>query len=61
MGAIQRKRRTIVSAPETHDVTALLIDWRGGDAAAVEKLMPLVHGELRRIRSVTWRANGRAT
>ena len=50
-----------MSAPETHDVTALLIDWRGGDAAAVEKLMPLVHGELRRIRSVTWRANGRAT
>ena len=38
-----------MSAPETHDVTALLIDWRGGDAAAVEKLMPLVHGELRRI------------
>jgi len=30
-------------------VTALLLDWRGGDAGAVEKLMPLVHGELRRI------------
>lgn len=33
----------------THDVTALLIDWRGGDGGAVEKLIPLVHGELRRI------------
>ena len=31
------------------DVTALLIEWRGGDPAAVEKLLPLVHGELRRI------------
>jgi len=38
-----------VSELRTHDVTALLIDWRGGDAGAVEKLMPLVHGELRRI------------
>jgi RNA polymerase sigma factor (TIGR02999 family) len=33
----------------THDVTALLIDWRAGDAGAVERLIPLVHGELRRI------------
>jgi RNA polymerase sigma factor (TIGR02999 family) len=32
-----------------HDVTALLMDWRAGDEGAIEKLMPLVHGELRRI------------
>lgn len=38
-----------MSGAGVHDVTALLIDWRAGDAAAVEKLMPLVHGELRRI------------
>ena len=31
------------------DVTALLIEWRAGDNGAVEKLLPLVHGELRRI------------
>ncbi len=31
------------------DVTALLIEWRAGDDGAVEKLLPLVHGELRRI------------
>ena len=31
------------------DVTALLIEWRGGDKGAIEKLLPLVHGELRRI------------
>ena len=32
-----------------HDVTALLIDWRRGDDGAVEKLVPLVHDELRRL------------
>ena len=31
------------------DVTALLIEWRAGDHGAVEKLLPLVHGELKRI------------
>ncbi len=30
-------------------MTALLIEWRAGDNGAVEKLLPLVHGELRRI------------
>jgi len=33
----------------THDVTALLIDWRSGDSGAIEKLLPLVHDELRRV------------
>jgi RNA polymerase sigma factor (TIGR02999 family) len=33
----------------THDVTALLIEWTRGDSAAVDKLVPLVHGELRRL------------
>ncbi len=32
-----------------HDVTALLIDRRGGDHGAVVKRVPLVHGELRRL------------
>ncbi|HMC78191.1 MAG TPA: sigma-70 family RNA polymerase sigma factor, partial [Vicinamibacterales bacterium] len=32
-----------------HNVTALLLDWRGGDEGAVERLLPLVHDELRRI------------
>jgi RNA polymerase sigma factor (TIGR02999 family) len=30
------------------DVTELLMAWRGGDSAALARLMPLVHGELRR-------------
>jgi RNA polymerase sigma-70 factor (ECF subfamily) len=33
----------------THDVTALLLQWRGGDEAAIERMLPLVHGELRRL------------
>ena len=32
-----------------HDVTALLIEWRSGDTGAVERLLPLVHAELRRL------------
>jgi RNA polymerase sigma factor (TIGR02999 family) len=31
------------------DVTALLIAWTGGDTGALERLVPLVHTELRRI------------
>jgi RNA polymerase sigma-70 factor, ECF subfamily len=38
-----------VTEVRSHDVTALLVEWRSGDAAAMEKLLPLVHGELRRI------------
>lgn len=32
-----------------HDVTALLIEWRQGDAAALERLVPLVYAELRKV------------
>lgn len=32
-----------------HEITRLLSDWRGGDRAALEKLMPLVYDELRRL------------
>jgi len=31
------------------EVTRLLIDWRGGDKAALDKLMPLVYDELHRL------------
>jgi RNA polymerase sigma factor (TIGR02999 family) len=33
----------------TRDVTALLVDWSGGDRAALSQLLPLVYGELRGI------------
>ena len=31
------------------DVTCLLLAWRGGDEEALERLIPLVHGELRQL------------
>lgn len=34
---------------ESNDVTALLVQWRGGDEGALQRLVPLVHEELRRI------------
>ena len=33
------------------DVTRFLIDWNNGDQAALDKLMPLVYSELRRLAS----------
>ena len=33
----------------TQDVTSLLIEWTRGDSAAFDRLLPLVHGELRRL------------
>jgi len=40
-----------MSAPpaSSHEVTQLLLDWSRGDQAALEKLMPLVYKELRRL------------
>ena len=35
--------------PSTHDVTELLAAWGGGDEAALERLVPLVHAELHRL------------
>jgi RNA polymerase sigma-70 factor, ECF subfamily len=45
----------MTESPKTHadppsppgDVTRLLIEWNAGDAAALERLIPLVYGELR--------------
>src|SRR5262245_25045116 len=38
------------STPTTSDeITTLLIEWGNGEAAALEKLMPLVYAELRAI------------
>ena len=33
----------------SHQITRLLVDWRNGDQAALEQLVPLVHEELRRV------------
>jgi RNA polymerase sigma-70 factor, ECF subfamily len=37
--------------PSPQEVTQLLIDWHNGNQAALDKLMPLVYGELRRLSS----------
>jgi RNA polymerase sigma factor (TIGR02999 family) len=37
------------TAPSSLQVTELLLAWGQGDQAALEQLMPLVHGELRRL------------
>ena len=38
-----------MTEPSTHDVTQLLIKWSNGDKAALDKLMPLIQEELRRL------------
>jgi RNA polymerase sigma factor (TIGR02999 family) len=35
--------------PPAKDITQLLVDWRNGDAAALDALFPLVYDELRRL------------
>lgn len=44
------------AAPGT--VTALLADWQDGDAGAMERLMPLVYDEMRRIARSHLRSEG---
>jgi RNA polymerase sigma factor (TIGR02999 family) len=43
------RRRIAAIHPDTPDVTGLLLAWGTGDEAALERLVPIVHGELRRI------------
>ena len=38
-----------MTAPSPQQVTQLLLTWSQGDESALEKLMPLVHQELRRL------------
>ena len=42
--------------PEPREVTALLRDWSSGDRRALERLMPLVYDELRRLAASYLRA-----
>lgn len=45
----QSSERFARSPADSHRVTGLLLQWGGGDEAALNELIPLVHGELRRI------------
>lgn len=38
-----------MNRPSQNELTQLLLDWKRGDKAALDKLMPLVYDELRRI------------
>jgi RNA polymerase sigma-70 factor (ECF subfamily) len=38
-----------VPLPSAANVTRLLVAWQGGDAAALDRLVPLVYAELRRV------------
>src|SRR6476619_602059 len=38
-----------MTQPAPHEVTQLLIDWSNGDTTALDKLVPLIHEELRRL------------
>jgi RNA polymerase sigma factor (TIGR02999 family) len=38
-----------MSQPSAHEITELLVAWSGGDESALERLTPLVYGELRRL------------
>ena len=38
-----------MAIPSPQEVTRLLVDWGNGDQAALDDLMPLVYGELRRL------------
>jgi RNA polymerase sigma factor (TIGR02999 family) len=38
-----------MAAPSTQEITQLLVAWNKGEAAALEKLAPLVHAELHRL------------
>lgn len=38
-----------IAVSRRHDVTELLRSWRQGDAEALDRLVPLVHAELRRV------------
>ncbi len=42
-------QEAFLSGTHPADVTRLLAAWRGGDAAALDRLMPVVYAELRRI------------
>jgi RNA polymerase sigma factor (TIGR02999 family) len=40
-----------MDAPESHELTELLVAWSNGDDAALDRLAPLVHAELHRLAS----------
>ena len=48
-----------MAMPEAPDVTRLLLDWRQGQPAALDRLLPLVYSELKKIAHARMRAESR--
>jgi len=48
-GTTENRRRILGIPTDTRQITGLLLAWGQGDQAAFNELVPLVHGELRRI------------
>src|SRR4029453_4943024 len=49
------RKKGSVTAPSASEVTQLLLAWSNGDEGALALLVPLVHGELRRLAQ--WHMN----
>jgi RNA polymerase sigma-70 factor (ECF subfamily) len=47
--AIFRAENLLMSEPSSQEVTHLLLAWGNGDQAALDKLMPIVYDDLRRL------------
>ena len=50
--------RRVPTIASSWNVTQLLVNWSNGDQAALEKLLPLVNGELRRVAGRYMRKEG---
>lgn len=50
-----------MSNPPANEITCLLLDWRGGDEQALDRLMPLVYQELRKVAYRQMRREGAIT
>jgi len=48
-GSLSKLVYLLMTQSTTHQVTQLLIEWSNGDKKALNKLMPLIHEELRRL------------
>src|SRR5215510_15321967 len=47
--SILSAQRSGPMTPSSQNITILLLDWRNGDQSALDRLMPLVYEELRRM------------
>src|SRR4030095_8463913 len=56
---LHKSRLTGMKKQSGQEVTALLREWAAGDRAALERLMPLVYGDVRKLAASQLRAERR--